>query len=350
MQIKILATLLLGTCLLGANPADAATIPGHGIKFEIVKRFHIPGTGRWDLLTLDVKRHRLFVSRATHVQVIDTDTGKVVGDIPGTPGVHGIALADDLNQGYTSNGKGDSVTVFDLTTLKVTGNIRISGSDPDIILYEPVTRHVYAFNGHSDNATVIDAVAHREIKTIALPGKPELAVSDKSGRVYVNIENKSEIAVIDSASNRVIRHYPLGRGREPSGLAIDRKHHRLFSVCANRIMDILDSRTGRVVAEVAIGDKPDAAAFDPALGTAFSPNRDGTLTVVKEADADHFSIAQNLITQQGARSMAYDPDHHRAYLVTAAFGAAPPATLEEPKPKPEIIPDSLVVLLVSTAR
>lgn len=349
MQVKILA-MLLGACLLGSNPSNAATIPGQAIKFEIDKRFHIPGSGRWDLLTLDGKRHRLFVSRATHVQVVDTDTGKIVGDIPGTPGVHGIALAEDLNQGYTSNGKGDSVTVFDLTTLKVTGNIRISGADPDIILYEPVTRHVFTFNGHSDNVTVIDAVAHRELKTIALPGKPELAVSDMTGRVYVNIENKSEIDVIDSASNRVIRHYPLGRGREPTGLAFDQKHHRLFSVCANRIMDILDSRTGRIVAEVAIGDGPDAAAFDPALGTAFSPNKDGTLTVVKEEDAGHFSVAQNLVTQQGARSMAYDPDHHRAYLVTAAFGVTPPATLAEPKPKPEIIPDSLVVLLVSMAR
>jgi DNA-binding beta-propeller fold protein YncE len=350
MKRILLAPLLLGSCLLGADLAYAATIPEQGGGFEIVNRFHIPGTGRWDLLTLDAKHHRLFISRATHVQVIDTDTGKIVGDIPDTLGVHGIALADDLNEGFTSNGKGDSITVFDLTTLKVTGNIKISGSNPDIILYEPLTRHVFTFNGHSDSATVIDAVVHKEIKTITLPGKPELAVSDKSGRVYVNIENKSEIDVIDSRSNRVIKHYPLGKGFEPTGLAFDQKHHRLFSVCANRIMDILDSRTGRIVAEVAIGAGPDAAAFDPALGIAFSPNRDGTLTLVKERDADHFSVVQNLITQQGARSMAYDPASHRAYLVTASFGAIPPATVEEPRPKPEIIPDSLVVLLVSLAR
>jgi DNA-binding beta-propeller fold protein YncE len=342
--------ILLAPLLLGAVLANAATMPEQGGKFEIVKRFQIPGTGRWDLLAIDGKRHRLFVSRATHVQVIDTDTGKVVGDIPGTPGVHGIALAEDLNEGFTSNGKGDSVTVFDLATLKVTGNIRISGADPDIILYEPANRHVFTFNGHSDNATMIDAVAHKEIRTIALPGKPELAVNDKSGTIFVNIENKSEIDVIDSGTNRVIGNYPLGRGREPTGLAFDRKHHRLFAVCANRIMDILDSRTGRIVAEVPIGAGPDAAAFDPALGTAFSPNRDGTLTVVKEQDDGHFSVAQNLITQQGARSMAYDPASHRAYLVTARFGAVPPATLAEPKPKPEIVPDSLVVLVVSTAR
>ena len=205
MQKNLLA-LLLGACLLGAHLAHAESVSAHTQKFALVDRFHIAGEGRWDLVTFDAKRHRLFVSRATHVQVIDTDTGKVVGDIPGTPGVHGIALADDLNEGYTSNGKGNSVTVFDLATLKVTGSIKISGSNPDIILYEPRTRHVFTFNGHSDNATVIDAVTHREIKTIALPGKPELAVSDKSGRVFVNIENKSEIDVIDSGSNRVIRH------------------------------------------------------------------------------------------------------------------------------------------------
>ena len=348
MQVKIL-TMLLGAYLLGVNLANAATIPEQGNKFELVKRFHIPGTGRWDLLAVDGNRHRLFVSRATHVQVIDTDTGKVVGDIPGTPGVHGIALADDLNLGYTSNGKGDSVTVFDLTTLQVTGNIKISGSNPDIILYEPRTRHIFTFNGHSNDATVIDAVTHREIATISLPGKPELAESDRSGRVFVNIENKSEIDVIDTRLNRVIRRYPLGRGTEPTGLAIDEKHHRLFSVCANKIMDILDSRTGRIVAEVAIGDGPDSAAFDPELKIAFSPNRDGTLTLVKEQDVDHFKVMQNLITQPGARSMAYDQASHRAYLVTASFGATPPATPDEPKPRPAIIPDSLVVLLVTPA-
>lgn len=347
MQRNLLAPLLLGACLLGAQFANAEAISAHTGQFAIVDRFHIPGEGHWDLLAFDGKRHRLFISRATHVQVIDADTGKVVGDIPGTEGVHGIALAEDLNEGYTSNGKGNSVTVFDLATLKVTGNIRISGSNPDIILYEPVTRHVFTFNGHSDNATVIDALAHKEIGNIALPGKPELAASNKSGRVFVNIENKNEIDVIDSSTNRVIRHFPLGKGSGPTGLALDQKHHRLFSVCANRIMDILDSRTGRIVSEVGIGQGPDAAAFDPVLGIAFSPNKDGKLTVVKEVDANHFSVAQNLVTQQGARSMAYDPASHRAYLVTASFGAPPPASPDEPKPKPAIIPGSLVVLVVS---
>lgn len=349
MHKNLLVTIVLGACLSGVHTVHAATMSAHGKKFAIADRFQIPGEGRWDLLSFDGRRHRLFVSRATHVQVIDTDTGKVVGDIPGTAGVHGIALAENLNEGFTSNGKSNSVTVFDLTTLKVTGNIKISGADPDIIIYQPVTRHLYTFNGHSDNATVIDAVTHREIKAIALPGKPELAVSDKPGNIFVNIENKNEIDVIDSASDRVIRHYPLGKGIGPTGLAIDEKHHRLFSVCANKIMEILDSRTGRIVAEVPIGAGPDGAAFDPVLGVAFSPNRDGTLTLVKEQDADHFSVMEKVTTQSGARSMAYDPVNHRAYLVTASFGQTPPATRDEPEPKPGVVPDSVVVLRVALA-
>lgn len=349
MHKCLLATVVLAACLSVVQAADAVGISAHSNKFAIINRFHIAGEGRWDMLSFDGKRHRLFVSWATHVHVIDADTGKVIGDIPGTAGVHGIALADSLNEGFTSNGKSNSVTVFDLTTLKVKGNIKISGADPDMILYEPVTRHLYTFNGHSDNATVIDAITHKEIKTIALPGKPELAVSDKSGNIFVNIENRNEIDVIDSSSNRVIRRYPLGKGVGPTGLAIDEKNHRLFSVCANKIMDILDSRTGNVVAEVPIGAGPDAAAFDPVLGLAFSPNRDGTLTLVKEQDADHFAVMQNLTTQSGARSMIYDPAHHRAYLVTASFGPTPPATREEPEPKPGVIADSVLVLLAAPA-
>lgn len=350
MQKYLLVTLVLAACLSGVQPADAAGVSAQSKKFAIADRFHIAGEGQWDLLSFDGKRHRLFVSWATHVHVIDADTGKVVGDIPGTAGVHGIALANDLNEGFTSNGKSNSVTVFDLATLQVKDNIKISGTDPDMILYEPVTRHLYTLNGHSDNATVIDAVTHKEIQTIALPGKPELAVSDKSGNIFVNIENKNEIDEIDSASYRVIRHYPLGNGIGPTGLAIDEKHHRLFSVCANRIMDILDSRTGNIVAEVPIGAGPDAAAFDPVLQVAFSPNRDGTLTLVKEQNADHFSVMQNLTTQSGARSMAYDPVNHRAYLVTASFGPTPPSTRDEPEPKPGVIADSVVVLLAAPVR
>ena len=291
--------IVVCVCLLNSQLAQSAQ-PTKSIRFTAANHYNVGGDGGWDLLAFDAKHHRLFISRSTHVQVIDVDSGKVVGDIPGTEGVHAIALADDLNVGFTSNGKGNSVTVFDLTTLDVIETIKISGLNPDAILYEPKSKHILTFNGHSANATVIDAVTHKEINTISLPGKPELAVSDNAGNVFVNIEDKNEIVAIDSASNKVLKRFPIGSGIEPTGLAIDKEHNRLFSVCANNKMEILDSKTGNIVSIVDIGAKPDSAAFDPSLGIAFSSNGDGTLTIVKEIDPDHFSVSQNVITQKGA--------------------------------------------------
>jgi DNA-binding beta-propeller fold protein YncE len=347
MHTKTLFQILIGVCLLNSQLALSAQPLGN-TEFALVDHYSIGGEGGWDLLAFDMKRHRLFVSRSTHVQVIDTDTGKVVGDIHGTEGVHGIALADDLNVGFTSNGKSNAVTVFDLTTLNVIETIKISGLNPDVILYEPKSKHIFTFNGRSVNATVIDAITHKEINTISLPGKPELAVNNNAGNIFVNIEDKNEIVVIDSGSNKVLKSFPIGSGIEPTGLAIDIEHHRLFSACANGKMEILDSETGRIISEVNIGAKPDSAAFDASLGLAFSSNGDGTLTIVKEDDSDHFSVLKNIITQKGARTMAYDSDKHRAYLVTASFGETPPATKEQPKPRPPIVPNSFVLLVFSS--
>lgn len=346
MLKRTLVVILVGACLLNCNLVQSAQ-PAERIKFAVADHYIVGGEGGWDLLAFDAKRNRLFVSRSTHVQVIDAGSGKVIGDIPGTEGVHGIALADDLNIGFTSNGKSNSVTIFDLTTLNVIETIKISGLNPDAILYEPNSKHIFAFNGHSANATVIDAITHKEIATISLPGKPELAVSDKAGNIFVNIEDKNEIVVIDTVSNKVLKSFPLGSGIEPTGLAIDKEHNRLFSVCANNKMEILDSVTGKIVSDVDIGAKPDSAAYDSGLGIAFSSNGDGTLTIVKENDPDHFSVSQNVITQKGARTMTYDSENHRAYLVTASFGDTPPATKELPKPRPSIVPNSFVVLMVS---
>jgi DNA-binding beta-propeller fold protein YncE len=337
-RIIFVGCLLISQLALSAQPADSGT-------FKLINKYNVGGEGRWDLLTFDAKQHRLFISRASHVQVIDADSGKVVGDIPGTDGVHAIALADEFNVGFTSNGKSNSVTVFDLKTLNIIENIKISGVNPDVIIYEPKSKHIFAFNGRSTNATVIDAATREEIATISLPGKPELAVSNEAGQIFVNIEDKSEILVIDSDSNKVIKTYPLGGGTEPTGLAFDQKHNRLFSVCDNKKMVILDSETGKIVSEQVIGDGPDSAAFDPSLGIAFSSNGDATLTLVKENDPDHFAVIQNVPTEKGARTMAYDSDKHRAFLVTASFGETPPATKEQPKPRPAIIPNSFVVLV-----
>ncbi len=346
MPFKTFIRIFVGICLLSSQLALSAQ-PLESTEFTLVDRFNVGGEGRWDLLTFDTKRHRLFVSRSTHVQVIDATSGKVIGDITGTEGVHGIALADDLNLGFTSNGKGNSVTVFDLTTLNVIETIKISGLNPDVILYEPKSKHIITFNGHSANATVIDAITLKEINTISLSGKPELAVSNNAGNVFVNIEDKNEIIVLDSGSNKVLKSFPIGSGVEPTGLAIDKEHNRLFSVCANGKMEVLDSETGRIISELAIGSAPDSAAFDSNLGIAFSSNGDGTLTIVKENDPDHFSVSQNVITQRGARTMAYDSDNHRAYLATASFGETPPAMKEQPKPRPTIIPNSFIILVVS---
>lgn len=345
MSKIMLVRILIAAFMLSSQLAHSAQTT-EGPQFKLVNKFNVGGEGRWDLLTFDAKQHRLFVSRANHVQVIDAVSGKVVGDIPGTEGVHGIALADEFNVGFTSNGKSNSVTVFDLKTLNVIENINITGINPDVIIYEPKSKHIFAFNGRSNNATVIDTASLKEIASISLPGKPELAVSDESGKVFVNLEDKSQIVVIDSSSNKVIKTYALGSGTEPTGLAFDEKHHRLFSVCANNKMEILDSETGKVISEQIIGTGPDSAAFDPNLGIALSSNGDGTLTLVKENDPDHFSVIQNVATQKGARTMAYDSDKHIAYLVTASFGETPPATNEQPKPRPAIMPNSFVVLAV----
>jgi hypothetical protein len=346
MSKKILVRILIAAFILSSQLAHSAQA-AENAQFKLVNKFNVGGEGRWDLLTFDAKQHRLFVSRATHVQVIDVDSGKVVGDIPGTDGVHGVALADEFNVGFTSNGKSNSVTVFDLKTLKTIENINITGLNPDVIIYEPKSKHIFAFNGRSTNATVIDAASRKEIATISLTGKPELAVSNEAGQVFVNIEDKNEIIVIDSGSNKVIKTYSLGSGTEPTGLAFDQKHHRLFAVCSNNKMEVLDSETGKIISEQVIGEGPDSAAFDPGLGIAFSSNGDGTLTLVKENDPDHFSVTQNVLTQKGAKTMAYDTDKHIAYLVTASFGETPPATKEQPKPRPAIIPNSFVVLTVS---
>ena len=335
---------VVAACILTSSFAYSAPVSDSSPYF-ISNRYQVGGDGGWDLVTFDAKRHRLFISRSSHVQVLDADSGKVIGDIDGTEGVHGIALADGLGIGFTSNGKSNSVTAFDLATLKVIETFKIKGENPDIILYEPKSKHIVTFNGRSTNATVIDAVTRKEISTTSLPGKPELAVVDEKGNIFVNIEDKNEIVVMDGKSSKVLRSFPVGNGVGPTGLAIDLKYNRLFSVCANNKMIILDAETGKVVAEVAIGSKPDSAAFDPKTGIVFSSNGDGTLTLVKEDDPDHFSILQNVVTQKGARTMAYDPDKHHAYLVTALFGQTPSAT--KAQPRAPIIPNSFEVLVVA---
>jgi YVTN family beta-propeller protein len=283
--------------------------------YHIVGEVRVGGEGGWDYLTVDSAARRLYVSHATHVVVVDLDTNKVVGDIPDTPGVHGIAIAPELNRGFISNGRGNSVTIVDLKTLKATSTVA-TGENPDSIRYDAVSGRVFAFNGRSKNATAIDAKSGNVVGTIALPGKPEFSVADGKGKVYVNIEDTNEIVEIDAAKASVTKKYALTGCDGPSGLAIDAKNRRLFSVCGNRVMAVSDPDAGKVVATPAIGAGSDGAAFDPGTGFAFSSNGDGTLTIVQKSGAT-YEVVENIATERGARTIAVDEKTHKVYSPTA---------------------------------
>jgi DNA-binding beta-propeller fold protein YncE len=328
----ILAPLLISSLLAGAN-------------YHVVKTYKLGGEGGWDYLTIDPSSRHLYISRATHVIVVDADSGQPVGDIPDTPGVHGIALAAELGRGFISNGREGTVTVFDLKTLKSLGKVK-AGENPDAILYDHATKRVFAFNGRSHDATAIDAAQETVLGTIKLDGKPEFAVSDEKGGVWVNIEDKSELAAIDPQNLQVKSVWPLKPCEEPSGLAIDRKNRRLFSGCDNKMMAIVDADSGQLVSTVPIGDGVDANAFDPETELAFASCGEGVLTVVHEDSPAKFTVMENVPTQRGARTMALDPKTHQIFSVTANFGPAPAATAENPRPRPAILADSFVVLVV----
>jgi DNA-binding beta-propeller fold protein YncE len=337
-MLKVLVAVLLG---LTSSPAPAAA-PG----YHLVKTLRVGGDGGWDYLTVDVAARRLYVTHSTRVVVLDADSGERIGEIPNTPGVHGVALAPELDRGFTSNGRSSTVTVFDLKSLKTLSEIKATGENPDAILYDPVSRRVFTFNGRSANATAIDAAAGTVAGTIPLDGKPEFAVSDGRGRVFVNIEDKSVIDVIDPRKLSVEKRWPLAPCEEPSGMAIDREHRRLFVGCRNRMMAVVDAENGRVVTSVTIGEGVDANAFDPVSGLAFASCGDGTLTVAHEDSPDKLTVVQKVETRRGARTMAFDDKSRNVYLATAQFGPAPAPTAEQPRPRPSILPDTFVVLVV----
>lgn len=314
--------------------------------YHLIHTYKLGGEGGWDYLTMDSAARRLYVSRATHVVVLDADSGNVVGDIPDTPGVHGIALAPELGRGFVSNGREGTVTIFDLQTLKPITKMK-AGENPDCILYDPATKRVFTFNGRSHDSTAIDAATGKVLGTIKLEGKPEFAVSDGKGEVFVNIEDKSQLDAIDPQKLEVKASWPLAPCEEPSGLAIDRKHRRLFSGCHNKMMAVVDADTGKVVATPAIGEGVDANAFDPQTDLAFASCGEGVLTVVHEESANKFTVKENVPTEAGARTMALDEKTHQIYTVTAKFGPPPAATPENPHPWHTILPDTFVVLVLA---
>ncbi len=315
--------------------------------YHLDRRLPVGGEGGWDYVAVDSGARRLYVSRATKVLVFDVDTLKSVGEIPKTEGVHGIALAPDLGRGFTSNGRAGTVTVFELGTLKVLGEVKVTGENPDAILYDPPSQRVFTFNGRSGNATAIDAKALSVAGTIPLGGKPEFAVSDQKGHLYVNLEDRAELQELDPRELTASRPWPLPGCEEPTGLAIDRTGGRLFTGCGNRIMEIVSATDGHLVAKVPTGSGTDATAFDPGTGLAFSSNGEGTLTVAAEEPPGSFHVVENVETARGARTVALDERTHRLFLPTARFGPPPSPTAERPHPRPVILPDSFEILVVS---
>jgi len=328
------------------SPVVEAAVPAPGPSgYHLLKTIKLGGEGFWDYLAFDSPTRRLFISRGTKVVVLDVDSEKVVGEIPDTPGVHGIALVPERGNGFTSNGAAGTVSIFDMKTLQVIGHAQ-AGMNPDAIIYDPATKRVFAMNGRSGDVTAIDAVTGTVAGTIPVGGKLEYAVADGAGHIYVNVENKSEEVQIDSKNLVVTAHWPLDPCKEPSGLAIDVKHRRLFAGCDNKMMAVIDADSGKVIATPPIGAGVDADRFDPETGFAFASNgQSGTLTVVHEDSPDKFSVVEDVPTQQGARTMALDPKTHEVFLVTAQFTPPPAPTAENPRPRPGIVPDSFVILV-----
>ncbi len=324
----------------GTTAAAAAT--GYAVR----SRFAAGGEGGWDYLTVDASGHRLFVSRSSHVQVLDLATGSPVGDIPDTAGVHGIALVPALQRGFTSNGRAGTVTVFDLATLKPIETVKTTGGIPDFILYEPATKRILTFNGRGANVTAIDAGSAKVVGTLAVGGKPEAAVADGTGRVFVNVEDRAEVVAFDARTMKEERRWSLAPCEEPTGLALDAARGRLFSGCGNRMLAVVNVADGALLATVPTGQGTDGVAFDPGTGTVFVSNGEGTLSLVREERPGSFVLVGNVPTERGARTVALDPATHRLYLPTARFGPPPAPTADRPRPRPSIVPGSFEILVV----
>ena len=312
-------------------------------NYVILNKIHLDGDGGYDYLTADKTNNRLYISHGNIVQVLDVESKKVLANIPAKR-VHGITIADDLNKGYISNGQDSSVTVFDLTTLKTIKNVKVTGANPDAILYDKFSKKVFAFNGRSNNATVIDAKTDLVAATIALSGKPEFSASDENGKVYVNIEDKNEITVINTTTLKAERTWSIAPGEEPTGLALDNKTHRLFSVCGNKLMMIVNAETGKVSTSLPIGDGCDGVAFDTELKRAYSSNGEGTVTVVQEENENTYKVIETIKTEKGARTITVNSKTHHVFLPVAEREEAPKATPENPRPRAAFKPNSFTII------
>jgi len=331
------SALALAVGILTLAAARGADSPG----YHFLKEIPVGGDGGWDYLSIDPAARRLYISHATKVVVVDIDKYSVVGEIPDTPGIHGFAIAADLKHGFSSNGREAKVSMVELDSLKLLSKVD-TGQNPDCIIYNPGQMEVYAFNGRGDSSTVIDAKTGAVVATIALSGKPEFAVADpKAGRVYNNLEDKNQIAVIDAKEHKVLNTWSIAPGEEASGMALDAEHHRLFIGCHNKVMEMIDTESGKVVASVPIGTGVDANAFDPGTQLAFSSNGDSTVTIAHEDGPDKLTVVQTLATEPRMRTMALDLKTHHIYLASAKFEAAADGARQRPK----MIPGSFKIMV-----
>lgn len=306
------ATLLVLSCAVSAGAALAA-------DYSVTKKIPIPGQGSWDYLTVDESARRLYVSHGTQVEVLDIDSGSVVGNIPKTPGVHGIAIAAEFGRGFVSNGQASNVTVFDLKTLKPIAEVP-TGKKPDAIIYDPATKRVFAFNGDSNSATAIDAASGKVAGTVDLGGGPEFAAADGKGYVYNNLEDESLVLKINARDLKVEQRWPTAPCAKPSSMAMDRENRRLFIGCRSKVMAVMDADSGKVITTLPIGDHVDATAYDPESKLIFNSNGEGTITVIQQEGPDKYSVVQTVKTAPRAKTMAFDAKTHQLFLSTAENG------------------------------
>ncbi|MES2006076.1 MAG: YncE family protein [Bacteroidota bacterium] len=328
---------LLALSLLAATVANAQSSGYH-----LTKTFHIASPGGWDYPASDPGSNKLYISHSSQVNILDKTTGDSVGVIPGTTGVHGIAFANSFGKGYTSNGRSNNVTVFDLKTHAILGQVA-TGTNPDWIMYDEFSKKVITSNHSAGSLTVIDPATDKAVATIIVPGKLETVVSDNAGKLFVNVEDKNEIVAVDIMKNEVLAHWSLGAAEAPTGLAIDTKTKRLFTTC-DKLLVVMDCTNGKVVAQLPIGDGCDGAAFDPSTKLIFTANGEGTVTVVKELSANEYKVLENVPTKKGARTITLDKKTHRLYLPTADYEPLPADAAKNARAK--MVPGSFQVIVL----
>lgn len=346
MKISRSGSIILAFCAILSAGVVLAKTTGSG--YHLLKKYSIGGgdgkTEYWDYITFDDSARRLYLSHGTEVKVVNADTGEVVGTIPGFQRNHGIVLVKELNKGFVTDGNAGQVVVFDIKALKVTGQIKV-GEDPDCIIYDPASKHVFVMNGGSKDATAIDPATEKVVGTAAMGGRPEYAVADGKGTIFDNIQDKNEVAALDTHSLQIKSRWPIAPAERAASLTMDRQHRRLFIGGRNKTFAIMDADTGKVIQTFPIGDGVDANVYEPKTGFVFAATREGILHIFHEDTPDKFSLVENVTTEPGARNMALDPKTHDVFLDTADLGQPPAPTAQQPNPQAPAIPGTFRLLV-----